>query len=125
MDKKLNAIGKGEMDYDYEHDLLFFKVKDRFYDHSIEFGDVVIDFDPEGYPTGVQVFDASKFFHADKIAIHHITHWRFAIEIHDTILTIFLLFSMVRRNKVIECRSNIERPLPQSLQNTLVECTTP
>ena len=29
--------GKGEVDYDYTNDILFFKIKDREYDRSLEF----------------------------------------------------------------------------------------
>ena len=123
MNKKLNAIGKGEMDYDYEHDILFFKVKDREYNHSLELSGLVIDLDAEGYPTGIQIFDASKIFQIEKVALQQIQQWKFAIQIHDRVVAVSLFFTTLRRNKVIECRQEIERPIAQPVQNATVECT--
>jgi uncharacterized protein YuzE len=50
----LNAKGKGEADYDYANDILFFKIKDREYSHSIELEDIVLDIDVSGIITGIQ-----------------------------------------------------------------------
>ena len=47
--------GKGEVDYDYKHDILFFKTKDRQYSKSIELLDnIVIDVDKSGFLVGIQ-----------------------------------------------------------------------
>ena len=60
---------KGIVDYDYKNDILFFKVKDRYYERSIDFGDFILDLDKEGYIVGIQLFDASKIFSIDKDAL--------------------------------------------------------
>jgi len=52
---------EGEMDYDYANDILFFKVKDREYNFSFEFQNMVIDVDMEKFITGIQIFNASAF----------------------------------------------------------------
>ena len=58
---------KGEMDYDYKHDILFFKTKDRKYSKSIELLDnLVVDVDKEGFLVGIQIFDASLYLNVDK-----------------------------------------------------------
>lgn len=44
---------KGEFDYDYVHDILFFKCKDRQHERSIELDNVVIDIDEEGFIVGL------------------------------------------------------------------------
>ena len=56
-----HLTGEGEMDYDYINDILFFKVKNREYDRSLEFENLVIDIDSENFIIGIQIFDASKF----------------------------------------------------------------
>ena len=48
------------VNYDYDNDILFFKVKDREYDHSVELEDLVLDVDSEGNVSGIQIFGASK-----------------------------------------------------------------
>ena len=59
--------GKGEVDYDYKHDILFFKVKNREYTKSIELLDnLVVDVDKEGFLTGIQIFDAAEYLNIDK-----------------------------------------------------------
>ena len=59
--------GKGDVDYDFKHDILFFKTKDRKYAKSIELLDnIVVDVDKEGFLVGVQIFDASEFLNLDK-----------------------------------------------------------
>ena len=59
--------GKGEVDYDFKHDILFFKIKDRRYAKSIELLDsIVADVDKDGFLVGIQIFDASKFLKLDK-----------------------------------------------------------
>ena len=49
--KHLDAKGNGEVDYDYAHDIILFKVKDREYSKSVEFEDLVLDIDKEGFIT--------------------------------------------------------------------------
>ena len=51
---KENFEGKGEFDYDYKHDILFFKIKEREYGKSIETNNLIIDIDKEEYLVGIQ-----------------------------------------------------------------------
>jgi len=67
----LNAKGKGEADYDYANDILFFKIKDREYSHSIELEDIVLDIDVSGIITGIQIFAASNMFQIEKEALQN------------------------------------------------------
>ena len=65
--------GKGEVDYDFKHDILFFKTKEREYAKSIELLDnLVIDVDKEGFLTGIQIFDAAKYLNIDKKSLLNI-----------------------------------------------------
>ena len=43
--KSKHLEAEGEMSYDYANDILFFKVKNREYNSSIEFQNMVIDAD--------------------------------------------------------------------------------
>ena len=59
---KRNLEGEGQADYDYAHDILFFKTKEREYVRSIEINNMVIDIDKENFLVGIQILEASRFF---------------------------------------------------------------
>ena len=120
--KKLNAQGKGELDYDYANDILFFKVKDRNYDHSLELEDLVLDIDDEGFITGVQMFDASKTFNIDKDALMNIRNWEFKLKAEDKVIYLQLNFNILVRNQVIERGQNLIRESASLLTNSEVLC---
>ncbi|MDO8556138.1 MAG: DUF2283 domain-containing protein [Nanoarchaeota archaeon] len=115
------------MSYDYKHDILFFKVKDRTYKQSIELDDIIIDLDTEGYATGLQIFDAAKMFNTDKMTLRNIKTWEFSINIENGKITIALMFIMTRRNKIIVERrgQNLIREIDNKNINTEVLCTIP
>ena len=99
-DRYLEA--KGEMDYDYVNDILFFKVEDREYDFSLEFQNMVIDVDKEQFITGIQIFDASNFLGIAKVHLREIPKWKFKAKIKEDIVEIRLFYKLVVRNKIIE-----------------------
>ncbi|HLD12627.1 MAG TPA: DUF2283 domain-containing protein [Candidatus Nanoarchaeia archaeon] len=123
--KILKALGKGEVDYDYTHDILFFKIKNRTYEHSLELDNIIIDFDQEEYPVGIQIFDASKLFFIDKLALKTIQAWEFRISIDQGKITIALLFTTTKRNKILERGQNIIREIQETFPNSEVLCTLP
>lgn len=94
--------GAGEMDYDYVNDILFFKVKDREYDFSLEFQNMVIDVDEEKFITGIQIFEASKFLGINKITLRSIPIWKFKARIKENVVEIRLFYQVEVRNKIIE-----------------------
>ena len=57
---------KGEFDYDYKYDTLFFKTSEREYVKSIELENMVLDIDKAGFIVGIPIFEASKFLNLDK-----------------------------------------------------------
>ncbi len=120
--KSLDAKGKGEMDYDYANDILFFKVKEREYDHSIELEDLVLDIDKEGYITGIQLFSASKMFNLERDALRNVQHWEFKIKTEGKIISIQLLFEIIRRNQVVERGQNVVRETSSLLIDSEVKC---
>ena len=97
-----NLEAEGEMDYDYVNYVLFFKVKDREYDFSLEFQNIVIDVDSEKFITGIQIFNASEFLRIDKINLRSVPVWQFKASIKDNIIEIRLTYQIVIRNKTIE-----------------------
>jgi len=99
--KMLDAKGKGEYIYDYKNDMMIFKIKDRDYAQSLEFENLVVDIDTEGYITGLRVFDATKVFNFSKLALHSINNFEFNAEIEDNIINIRLSFIANLRNKPI------------------------
>ncbi|MEW5896471.1 MAG: DUF2283 domain-containing protein [Nanoarchaeota archaeon] len=123
MEKKhLDAKGKGEMDYDYANDILFFKVKGREYDHSIELEDVVLDVDKEGHITGIQIFAASKVFNIEKDALRNVRKWEFKVRTEGKIISVQLMFELLRRNQVVERGQNLVRESSSLLVNSEVLC---
>jgi len=93
---------EGEMDYDYANDILFFKLKDRKYDFSLEFHNMVIDVDSEKFVTGIQLFNASEFLGISKQHLREIPRWQFKSKIDQEIIEIRLFYQINIRNKIIE-----------------------
>ena len=93
---------KGEMDYDFVNDVLFFKIEDREYDFSLEFQNMVIDVDEEEFNTGIQIFEASKFLEIDKSNLKQIPRWKFEAKITGNIVEIRLFYQIEIRNRIIE-----------------------
>lgn len=119
--KKLE--GKGEVDYDYKHDILFFKTKDREYVKSIELLDnLVVDVDKEGFLTGIQIFDAAEYLNLDKKVLLSIPNWQFTINVHENIIEIRLVFQIKVRNKIVEKNPIISQQINQKLPNSELVC---
>ena len=118
--KHLDARGNGEVDYDYVHDIILFKIKEREYFKSIEFEDIVLDIDKEGFITGIQIFNASNMFKVEKESLKEIKNWNFEIKVEDNVIFVQLAFEIIKRNKVIERVQNIIRKSPSILKNSEV-----
>ena len=99
--KEKHLEAEGEMDYDYANDILFFKVKNREYDFSIEFQNMVIDVDKEQFIVGIQIFDASDFLKINKSNLRKITKWQFKAKLKDNEFRVDLYYQVVARNKTI------------------------
>lgn len=123
--KSRNLVGKGECDYDYVNDILFFKVKDRNYDRSIELDRFVVDIDEENFITGIQIFDASELFGLTREQLRNVSKWQFQASIDENRLEIRLIFQTIFRNKIIEPRPIIIEELSEPLPNSKVVCTVP
>jgi len=93
---------EGEMDYDYVNDILLFKVKDREYDFSLEFQNMVIDVDSEKFIVGIQLFDASQFLGIPKINLREIPKWQFKARVEKGIIELRLFYQLKIRNRIIE-----------------------
>jgi uncharacterized protein YuzE len=93
--------GKGEMDYDYVNDILFFKIKGREYDRSIEFGNMTIDIDKEEFIVGIQIFDASRFLGINKSNLK-INKWQFKAKITAESIELRLFCEVSIRNRIRE-----------------------
>ncbi|MDP4012474.1 MAG: DUF2283 domain-containing protein [Candidatus Nanoarchaeia archaeon] len=122
MKKHLDAKEKGQVDYDYKNDILFFKIKNREYKTSLDFGDFIIDIDNEGFATGIQVIDASKIFKRPKEDLRSVKDWQFSTKIENNIISIQLAFAITKRNKII-IQQNFEREAKSRLADSEVECT--
>jgi len=122
MEKYLNATGKGEMDYDFENDILFFKVKDREYGHSLELEDIIVDIDTDGFVTGVQIFGASELFNTEKEELKHLNRWEFRINTEGKTISVQLTFEVLRKDKIIERGQNVIRESSSFLTDSEVRC---
>lgn len=123
--KTLNAKGKGEFVYDYENDMLLFKIKDRDYDKSIDFDNITIDIDTKGFITGLRVFDACKVLNLKKEALRGIKEFEFNAESEDKIVKIQLRFVSVVRNKplVTYGQDFVREAFDTQIDNSKVVCT--
>ncbi len=114
---------KGEVDYDHKEDTLFFKIKDREYVKSIDFEDMVLDVDKEGFITGIQVFDVSKLFKLSKEALRNVKYTQFNTKVEKNVITVQFMFTCVQRNKtIVERGENMIRESPSPLLEREVEC---
>ena len=93
--------GKGEMDYDYVNDILFFKIEDREYIRSIELNNLVVDIDSEDLLVGLQIFDASKFLGISKSNLK-INNWQFKARITPSTIEVRLVCQINIRNMIKE-----------------------
>lgn len=119
---KPQITAKGEMDYDYANDILFFKVKERKYDHSVELDDIILDVDNSGIITGMQIFGASNIFNIEKEALQNIKKWEFSIRTEGKIIYIQLMFEMIKRNKIVERGQSLIRETSSPLTDAEVLC---
>ena len=125
-ERHLDGTGKGEFLYDFNNDILMFKVKDRDYKNSAEFQNFVADIDTEGFVTGIRIFDASKVFGVDKYTLKHIVKWGFKTSVESGMITVRLSFVGQVRNKEVPVE-NFTQQLTTSLNgynltDSSVEC---
>ena len=123
--RHLKALGKGECTYNYVNDLLLFRIKDRDYLKSLDFDNLIVDIDKEGYITGLRIFDASQLFNIPRLALKNIRMFRFHARIEDKKVTIQLEFVPVLRNKpLIKQGQNLVREaIGSEVNNSEVLCT--
>ncbi|MDP7180031.1 MAG: DUF2283 domain-containing protein [Candidatus Woesearchaeota archaeon] len=107
-ERHLNASGKGEFLYDYKHDMLTFRIRDRDYKMSVEFQNFIIDFDTENFITGIRIFDVSKVSGLKKLIFNNLVHGDFKASIKNNIISIRLNFIGKLRNKIIPIFSSEE-----------------
>ena len=114
---------KGEADYDYKHDILFFKVSEREYSRSIEIENFAIDIDKEDFLVGIQIFEASKFLKIkDKKVLMSIPKWQFEANMQDGRIEIRLTFEIKQRNQIIEKNPIILQNVDEDLPNSRLLC---
>jgi uncharacterized protein YuzE len=121
--KERTLEAEGEMDYDYINDILIFKVKDREYDFSIEFQNMVIDIDKEQFIVGIQIFDASTFLSIPRINLREIPKWQFKARINHGIIELRLFYQLKIRNKIIERTPIIMQENKPNLPSPQMVCT--
>jgi len=100
--KPKHLEAEGEMDYDFANDILFFKVKNREYNFSIEFRNMVIDIDEEKFIVGIQIFEASEFLKMSKLNLREISRWNFKAKIDEGIIEFRLNYQVKIRNRIFE-----------------------
>ncbi len=121
--KQLNAIGKGEKDYDFDEDILFFKIKNRDYEKSIEIENFVIDFDKKGFIAGIQVFDASRLLGVSKKQLKTLNDWQLKAKIEENRLFFNLKFQVKEENKIVEKNPIIFEQMKESFADSQVVCS--
>lgn len=125
--KRLDGTGKGECLYDYKHDILTFKIRDRNYRQSVEIQNYVIDVDEEGFVTGIRIFDATKVLGLSKLALRNIIRMDFRAQIRNNVISVTLKFSSMLRNKILfkekeTFTQKITQESPTPLEDSIVVC---
>lgn len=120
--KERHLEEKGICDYDYKHDILFFKIKNRKYDRSIELDNIILDIDKEDFIVGIQIFEASKFLLIPKSYLLKIPKWRFSAKSEEGKIEVRLDFQMIIRNKIIGKNPIIIQPIQEELPNSELVC---
>jgi len=123
---KRHLEAKGSFDYDYGNDILFFKVDEREYSHSVELKDYVFDVDVEGYVVGLQIFGASEYFGMSKIALRDVKNWQIKTLVENNYIEIRLVFNSIVRNKLVEKNpilvQKIEEDMVDSSVTSCIAC---
>lgn len=125
--KERNLRGKGEFDYDYVNDILFFKVKDRNYEKSIEFDNFVLDVDDENFVVGIQIYDASEYFRISKNYLRVAVKWELQAKVtpltaSESKIEIRLMFQIKVRNRILQPEPIITQNVNDSLQESKMIC---
>ena len=100
-ERHLDASGKGEFLYDYEHDILTFKIKDMDYKMSVELQNFAIDIDTENFVTGIRIFDVSKISRIKKLLFKNLIRGEFKSSIKDNVISVRLNFVGKLRNRLM------------------------
>jgi uncharacterized protein YuzE len=101
-DRHLEAQGLGERSYDYANDILYFKIKNRNYAESLEFGNIIVDIDDQQFITGIRILDASTVLRIPKYGLNNIQEFAFTSRFDREQITVQLNFSCALRNKMIQ-----------------------
>ena len=126
--KAKNLTRKGEFDYDFIRDILFFKVKDRQYERSLELDNLVIDIDEENFIVGLQIFDASKYFGIPKVYLRVAFSWKMQASVskiseEESKVEVRLMFQIKRRNKILQPEPIITHSIRDSMEDSRMVCT--
>ena len=123
--KHLDARGKGEYTYDYRNDVLLFKIMDRECAISIDFDNLIVDIDKEGFITGLRIFDASQVFKLSKMALNSVRAFEFNTKVEDKIITIQLRFTSISSNKPVikQGQDFVREALSSQIKDSEVLCT--
>ena len=117
-----HLTGKGEFDYDYRNDILFFKVKNREYTKSIDLDEMVLDIDSENFIVGLQMFEASKFLNIDKKDLLKVSNGHLEASVNDQRVEVRFIFQIKIRNKIVEKNSIIRQEVQDKLPNSELVC---
>ena len=113
--RKLDNM-KGEYSYDFANDILLFKIKDRNYRESLEFGNIVIDVDDQEFITGIQIMDASRVMRIPKLTLRNIQRFQFHAEAEGSQITVQVNFtSKVRNKETVHAGQNFARDAPHAI----------
>lgn len=119
-----NLKEKGEVDYDYKHDILFFKTQNKEYARSIELDNMVLDIDTDGFIVGIQIMEASAFFNLEKRMLLKVPNWEFSVSVHNGRIEFRLTFQIAMRNKIIEKNPIIMQSIEEKLPDSEMVCVT-
>ena len=126
-EKRRMLTKRGEFDYDYLHDILFFKVKNREYEKSIELDNIIVDIDNENFIVGIQIFEASEYFDIPRKFLKTAISWKMQATIDkisdsESRIEVRLMFQIKIRNRIVEPNPIITQNVKDSLPNSKMIC---
>jgi uncharacterized protein YuzE len=123
--RHLDARGKGRYTYDFANDIACFAIQGHAYEDSVDFEDIVIDFDRDNFIIGIRVFDATTVFGVDKYALKSLKGFAMDARVESGVIAIRLsLTYTVRNQRVTHPALNLVRDAHSPIQDSQAMAST-
>jgi hypothetical protein len=81
-----------------------------------------IDVDSESYIVGLQIFNASRFFNVEKLALRQMNAWKLEANVEKNTIEVRVIFNITQRNKRVEKNPILIQPMTQEMPDSRLIC---